>query len=240
MSNTIVGIAGKARSGKDTVAKYLIEEYGFKSISFATALKEGLGRRVFGLTDDQLYGDKKEVVDEFWNKRLNIYEVSAVEIGNPDSFAETFISLEPYGKGTDLYGLNTPRSRTPWYVTKCARKEVTPRLLLQLGGTEAGRKIFGQHLWVEALFRYVKNSDHNKWVIPDVRFPNEAQAILDNSGVLIKVIRPGAKASGGVTLHASEVALDDWKDWTYEINNEGTIEYLFVIIDSIARKYEWK
>lgn len=36
----IVGIAGKARSGKDTIALHLVKEYGFKRIGFADAVKD--------------------------------------------------------------------------------------------------------------------------------------------------------------------------------------------------------
>jgi hypothetical protein len=36
----IIGLAGKSRSGKDTVAAYLVEHYGFARIAFADALRE--------------------------------------------------------------------------------------------------------------------------------------------------------------------------------------------------------
>lgn len=35
----IIGLAGRARAGKDTVAHYLVEHYGFKQFAFATHLK---------------------------------------------------------------------------------------------------------------------------------------------------------------------------------------------------------
>lgn len=67
MSNLIViGLVGKKRSGKDTIAKYL-EKYGFIRIAFADTLKE-VCKLVFHFTDEQVYGDDlKEVVDEFWH-----------------------------------------------------------------------------------------------------------------------------------------------------------------------------
>ena len=36
----IIGISGYARSGKDTVASYLVEEHGFKRLAFADAIRE--------------------------------------------------------------------------------------------------------------------------------------------------------------------------------------------------------
>jgi len=56
----IISISGKKRSGKDTLANSI----GFKKLSFADPLKDML--RPLGFTQDQLYGDSKEIVDQFW------------------------------------------------------------------------------------------------------------------------------------------------------------------------------
>lgn len=63
---TLVGITGRKRSGKDTIGKYLAENYGFIQLAYADTLKE-VCKIVFGLSDEQLYGNKeKETVDEYW------------------------------------------------------------------------------------------------------------------------------------------------------------------------------
>jgi len=41
---TVIGIAGYARSGKDTVADYLVEHYGYEKVSFSTPMKEAMYR----------------------------------------------------------------------------------------------------------------------------------------------------------------------------------------------------
>ena len=61
----IIGLLGAKRHGKDTVADYLVEAHGFTKITFATPLKECCGA-MFGFTDEQLYGDLKDTVDESW------------------------------------------------------------------------------------------------------------------------------------------------------------------------------
>lgn len=38
--NMVVGLCGKARSGKDTVARFLVEKHGFQKLSFAAAVKD--------------------------------------------------------------------------------------------------------------------------------------------------------------------------------------------------------
>lgn len=76
----IVGLAGKARSGKDTVADYLaslLGGYDFLKTGFADELKKQVMRH-FCLSFDQLYGSKKEKPDtrykrmdknSFWTPR---------------------------------------------------------------------------------------------------------------------------------------------------------------------------
>jgi hypothetical protein len=99
---------------------------------------------------------------------------------------------------------------------------LTPRKILQLLGTEAGREIIHPNIWVNSLFAdYTTDSN---WIITDVRFPNEAQAIKDRGGIVLRIERPGGESHCG-GAHASETALDDY-DFDIVINNDGTIEEL--------------
>lgn len=54
----IIGIHGKARSGKTTAANYLIEHYGFMRMSFGDALKEA-ANLIFNIPITELYSDQK-------------------------------------------------------------------------------------------------------------------------------------------------------------------------------------
>jgi hypothetical protein len=62
----IIGIGHIAQVGKDTVANYMVEKYGFKKLSFADPLKQACAA-IFHLNKEQLYGNLKEVIDPFWN-----------------------------------------------------------------------------------------------------------------------------------------------------------------------------
>lgn len=62
----LIGFCGAAYAGKSSSAKYFINKYNFTQLAFASALKENIGKNIFGLSDEQLYGTKKEEVDERW------------------------------------------------------------------------------------------------------------------------------------------------------------------------------
>lgn len=65
--------------------------------------------------------------------------------------------------------------------------DVTPRYMLQLMGTEAGRDVFHSDLWVSSLEKRMEKNEHT--VIADVRFANECEMIVRNGGFLVRVIR---------------------------------------------------
>lgn len=61
----IIAITGYKQSGKDTIADYLIKQYGFSKKSFATPIKEAV-KEVFGWSEEHVNGALKEVIDPEW------------------------------------------------------------------------------------------------------------------------------------------------------------------------------
>jgi hypothetical protein len=66
MMRHIIGLGGKAGSGKTTAASYL-ELLGYDIVAFADALKE-VAQKIFTFTPQQLYGGLKEIPDPRFNK----------------------------------------------------------------------------------------------------------------------------------------------------------------------------
>ena len=93
------------------------------------------------------------------------------------------------------------------------------RRFLQHLGTEARHHI-GADVWVDAAFQDIHTG--KRYVISDVRFKNEALAIQQVGGVLLRVDRPGVEAPND---HVSEHDLDDW-DFDARVHNDGTLEDL--------------
>lgn len=91
------------------------------------------------------------------------------------------------------------------------------RRLLQRFGTEVGRNILGQNVWVDATFAV---TDITKdYIITDCRFRNEAMGILRKGGKMWRINRPGV---GPVNDHISEVGLDDFS-FDAVIDNDGDL-----------------
>lgn len=63
---SIIGITGRKFNGKDTLGKMLIQLYNYTRLAFADPLKEAC-KCVFSFTNEQVYGNLKEVVDDYWH-----------------------------------------------------------------------------------------------------------------------------------------------------------------------------
>lgn len=73
------------------------------------------------------------------------------------------------------------------------------RQLLQRFGTEVGRELYGENFWVDRVMNQVTHP--GRYVITDVRFPNEEIAVHKAGGRLFRINRGGVVAVNG---HASE------------------------------------
>ena len=87
----------------------------------------------------------------------------------------------------------------------------TYRSFMQWFGTEVMRKRYG-NIWIEAT---LENAPSDV-IVSDCRFINEAEAITDYNGVIIRVISPLGSSDD---LHCSELEIEDIKPdviiWNY-------------------------
>jgi hypothetical protein len=123
-------------------------------------------------------------------------------------------------------------------------KEFTPRLALQLMGTEVGRDVFHKDFWVIKLKNYIDKAPEQNYVITDVRFQNEIQFINRYGGILIEIKRGitphwyniAARANHGdhkaetFMIDQSGIHESEWRwvggDIDYTIDNDGSLEDL--------------
>lgn len=128
------------------------------------------------------------------------------------------LAVDPYVEVDDLTGfvrLSDLVADVGW--TK-AKRSADVRRFLQRLGTDGVRRHLGEDIWVDATMDALSKID-GCIVISDVRFPNEAQAIHDAGGVVVRIERPGF---GPVNGHESESALDFW-EFDVVIHNDGSV-----------------
>ena len=132
-----------------------------------------------------------------------------------DGIREALLALNPILH--DGHRLNELVGMYGWEVAK-AKDEV--RRLLQVMGTEVGRKLINEDVWVWLLFN--KISTDERIIIPDVRFPNEARMIEQQGGEVWRINRHNHTA---VNDHVSEHAMDNHM-FKRVVYNDGTLDDL--------------
>lgn len=120
----------------------------------------------------------------------------------------------------------------------------TPRLALQLMGTESTRNIFHEDFWVHALDNKLIKLENKNVVVTDVRFKNEIDWIRNKNGILIEIRRGfkpswyniavdanhGTEKSKKYMLKESGVHESEWR-WVghrvdFVIENNGSLDEL--------------
>lgn len=209
----IIGISGKIGSGKDTVGDFIQK-----------------------LTADE-HNKSSWEVKKFAGKLKQI--VSLI----------TGVSL----KDLEDQSIKSATLNDEWQNAMGHDKVMTLRLMLQLIGTEGGRDLIHHNIWINALFADYKKDwthkygmldtrsgeftesfrdegDYPNWIITDVRFPNELDAVKARGGITIRVIR----GDGDTGDHPSETALDN-AHFDFTIDNNGTLNDLLLSVGRVLK-----
>lgn len=198
----IIVVSGQSGAGKDTIADFLVQDYGFIKISFADPLKR-FCMEVFDWTPEQLWGPS-----ENRNKADERYTRSSGE------------NLSPRWA---LQKLGADWGRECWpevwanYVIKTYDK-------LNSGAFEYDPKI---GVYPSVNDKRLKPKTRNI-VIADCRYKNEME-LLKERGVFIRVKRPVSYLGELESNHSSEKEQKEISDDEFDIviNNDGTIDDLY-------------
>ena len=109
-----------------------------------------------------------------------------------------------------------------------------PRYIMQTLGTEWGRQLIHDRLWINIMINKIKESPNHTIIIDDMRFPNEKAALEALDALCInvffyKIIRPGSDYTPN---HASEGSMDDLL-FDEVIINDGSISDLRKKVEKI-------
>src|ERR1035437_2972390 len=105
----LLGLSGKARSGKDSVADHLVERYGFTKFAFSSALYDEV-QEAYGLEDQSLL--REVATKDALTRRMsadNCADLKFRELLDLGSFA--YSKIEPL----------SPRQVLQWWGTECRR-----------------------------------------------------------------------------------------------------------------------
>ena len=123
---------------------------------------------------------------------------------------------------TNYLGANT---RAAWEDFKTSDPDAYRTLLREHGAVIGSR---APYFFVDQVWATVHRADRaTRWVITDVRFPEEASKFSSALRHLWRITRPGVVGDG----HASEVSLDRWPA-VRTICNDGTIADLHHAVDN--------
>lgn len=109
---------------------------------------------------------------------------------------------------------------------------VSPRDIMQRLGD------FCRDLWPEIFIEAVKQqilSANRRFVVSDVRFLNEAEALVSAGAYMVRIERIVGGLAGEPGRHVSENDLDRWAGWHAKIDNNHAIEYLRSRLDDCVK-----
>jgi hypothetical protein len=147
----------------------------------------------------------------------------------------------------------------PWWAERLKMPNLTPRLMLQLWGTEVCRRGFHDDIWIASLENKLRNSTDDI-VISDCRFPNEIKSIKSAGGIIVWVRRgelpdwydDAVNANRGeagnfswatsrsrlekIGIHASETA---WVGTEFDavLENDSSIDDLFAQVKDLVQDH---
>jgi hypothetical protein len=215
----IVGINGYAGSGKDTIG-IIIQYLKCKNVGDLS-----LEEVIENYTDHEWWLEEQSgwEVKKYAGK---LKQIASLLTGiSKENFEDQEFKKKNLGSDWNVHGM-----------------PMTVREFLQKLGTDGLRDGLHSNVWVNALFADYKcvpadrapggwNCDN--WIITDVRFPNEAKAIKDRGGIIIRVDRPFCKP---VNNHPSETSLDNW-NFDYKVGNVSDLTCLKFTIETIINEY---
>lgn len=185
----IIGLSGKIGSGKDLVTT-CIQLMTCNDTDIRSAFYDNPEKALlfYGGGAAELASDYRNV--KYAGKvKFIVAELLGVTVRKLED--KVYIN-EPLGEVWWYYMVNGEKSSYIHSELSDADKvdnlvKPTPRMLMQIVGTEAGRDVIHPEIWANAtLSRYTEG---DKWLISDVRFPNEVNPIELGGGTVIRLIR---------------------------------------------------
>ena len=212
----IVGISGRKQSGKNTVANMITSDIIKERKMVFDSVVDDQGRLMIETSNAS--GERGWGIFDITRKDIDFVEYASQELWPytkvyhfADCLKQLAISLFDLTP-QQVYGTDDQKNTDTPY-------GMTAREFLQYFGTDVMRKIKDK-VWVDYTINQIKQEESQLAIIPDVRFPNEINAIHAAGGVVIRLDRDVFSDK-----HPCETALDidnfSWDEFDYIIHNDG-------------------
>jgi hypothetical protein len=230
----ILGISGRKQAGKNTTANIL----------------HGIVLKREGFIKDWNIGSNGELLvdSDGWGE-FDITRMDSAFSQWADNNMWPFVKLYSFADSlkyicTELFDIphkcvygtdkqkNMPQNHLLWENMPglpLSTGPMTAREFMQFLGTDVMRKMH-QPIWVNACIKKIQREQSELAIIADVRFPNEAKAIEDAGGKVVRLTR-----SVHEDYHSSEVALDNYPFTDYIDNEIESIDNLMVKVKEFYR-----
>ena len=213
----IIGLAGLAGSGKDTVANFIVEKHEFVRVSFADALKDA-SAVIFSWPRNMLEGDTiesrdwREQVDSYWSAKFG-YAVT------PRIMLQKF--------GTDVCRSHLHDNIWINCVEKKLQENCKNKLNTIITDVRFPNEVKMIHNAGGKVFRVKRGADPAWWDLAIKANSDKASVDLITNKLEIEY-----------NLHISEWA---WVGTSFDsvINNNGTLEELNEAVTNIVAVYEF-
>jgi hypothetical protein len=249
---SLIAISGYAGSGKDLVGQFI------QLLNSPTEIQEATNISKLTYVDDWWLEEQSGwEIKKFAGK---LKEIASILTGIPKHKFEDQ-EFKKTNLGPEWATWKTNDGKPSKEGDAGIGKFMTVRDFLQKLGTDGLRDGLHTNVWINALFadyndkthiddegmclycgadcyngegcdEYNSYPDKSNWILTDCRFPNEAQAVKERGGMIIRINRPGITA---VNAHPSETSLDDY-DFDAVIDNDGTIEDLYNKVKIVLNK----
>lgn len=196
----IVVMTGRAGAGKTSIAMHLAAELGYRRVRFAEKLKAMA--RALGLNDDEIEGHLKEVPCSklTFNAFPSIFATDPFKgVIDIDADPTGLSPIAMLGGHNARYAMASLLHVVLSCIAKAGPEGATPRSLMQMIGTDWGRKMIREDLWIDLWRREVAAVPEGEViVIDDCRFPNEhAECLAQGNTTVFRVVRDAPSALAG-------------------------------------------
>lgn len=229
----IVGISGRKQAGKNTTANILhgivlkregfIEDWNIDASGQLHILDEG-GWGIFDVT-------RQDPTFVSWADQNMWPFVKLYSFADELKHICTQLFNIPF---ECVYGTDEQKNQVQKHllwenISKNKTGAMTAREFMQHFGTDVCRKVY-EPIWVNACINRIQQEQSGLAIIADVRFPNEAKAIEQAGGKVVRLTRIVHEDN-----HSSEVALDDYPFTDVIDNSTEHVDSLMVKVKEFYR-----